>query len=424
MFVDKVDVTICAGKGGNGKLSFRHEKFIERGGPDGGDGGDGGDIVVEASNNQNTLANFRYKKLIKAESGHGGEKRKKHGKRGADLVLKLPVGTVITNESGEIIADLIADGQVQKIAKGGKGGFGNAHFVSSTRQAPRHAEKGEPGEEYNATFELKMIADAGLVGLPNAGKSTLLSKISNAHPEIANYPFTTLKPNLGVVDIDKESTVLFADIPGLIEGASKGKGLGDEFLRHIERTKFLVHVIDAYQENIANAYKTIIKELADYSVDLSKRPQIVVINKTEGMDDEMIHALISEVKAVAKKGIKVLAISATSGKGIDEFLYLAKKMVKKSAAEEPAKKAKDLPVIKLAEDSETWQVKKKGKKYFVTGNKIERFAHRTDFENYESVDRLKDIMRKMGIAHELDRKGIEVGDEIYFTASEIGPISY
>lgn len=424
MFVDKVEVTICAGKGGNGKLSFRHEKFIDRGGPDGGDGGDGGDIIAEASNNQNTLANFRFKKLVKAEVGHDGDKRKKHGKRGIDLIVKLPVGTVIADEEGAIIADLTYDGQRQKIASGGKGGFGNAHFISSTRQAPRHAEKGEPGEEFNATFELKMIADAGLVGLPNAGKSTLLSKISNAHPEIADYPFTTLKPNLGVVDIDSDSTVLFADIPGLIEGASQGKGLGDEFLRHIERTKFLVHVIDAYQENIAEAYKTIIKELAEYSVDLSKRPQIVVINKTEGMDDEMINSLISEVKALSKKKIQVLAISAASGKGLDEFLYLTKKLVEKSAAKEIAEEVKELPIIKLADDNDAWQVAKKGKKYYITGNKIERFAHRTDFENYESVDRLKDIMRKMGISHELDRKGINVGDEIYFTDKEIGPISY
>lgn len=277
MFVDKASVKVKAGDGGDGKLSFRHEKFIDKGGPDGGDGGHGADVVLLASRNQNTLANFRYQKELNAEPGQPGGKSRKHGKNGQALVVAVPVGTVAFDAQGVVIADLFEDGAKAVIAHGGKGGFGNAHFTSSTRQAPRVAEKGEPGEELTVTLELKMIADVGLVGLPNAGKSTLLSVISNARPEIANYPFTTLTPNLGVVDVDKKSSLLFADIPGLIEGAAEGKGLGDEFLRHVERTAVLVHLVDAYNEDVAQAYQTIQDELKAYKVDLSTRPQVVAL---------------------------------------------------------------------------------------------------------------------------------------------------
>ena len=251
MFIDKATVSIKAGDGGNGKLSFRHEKFIDRGGPDGGDGGDGGDVVFVASRNENTLADFRYQKELAADAGQPGGPTRKHGRSAKDLLVPVPVGTVVTDSEGNILADLAEDEQRAVIARGGKGGFGNAHFVSSRRQAPRIAEKGEAGEELQAYLELKMIADVGLIGLPNAGKSTLLSVISNARPEIANYPFTTITPNLGVVDVDGKDSLLFADIPGLIEGAAEGKGLGDEFLRHVERTAVLLHLIDAYQEDVA-----------------------------------------------------------------------------------------------------------------------------------------------------------------------------
>jgi GTPase len=282
MFVDRVNVNIRAGKGGDGLLSFRREKFMAKGGPDGGDGGDGGSIIMRASRNQNTLAAFRYKKLLQAKDGQAGGKRKRHGRKGEDMIVDVPVGTVLTDRQGEVIADLTEDGQTETIAQGGQGGFGNAHFTSSTRQAPRVSEKGEKGEELDGIFELKMIADAGIVGLPNAGKSTLLSIISNAKPEIADYPFTTLHPNLGVVDIDKKNSLLMADIPGLIEGASQGKGLGDEFLRHTERTNVLLHLIDAYNEDVAAAYKTIMQELKDYKVDLTSRPQVVALTKIDG----------------------------------------------------------------------------------------------------------------------------------------------
>src|SRR5579884_4168647 len=268
-FVDKVTVTVAAGNGGDGKLSFRREKFIQKGGPDGGDGGHGGNIILQASRNQNTLAAFRYQKELKAEPGQPGGSRRKHGRSGRDLIVAVPVGTVAANGEARQVADLVEDGQTVVVARGGKGGFGNAHFVSSRRQSPAFAEKGEPGEKHELLLELKMIADAGLVGLPNAGKSTLLSKLSNARPEIADYPFTTLTPNLGVVDIDRESSLLFADIPGLIEGAAEGKGLGDEFLRHVERTAILLHLVDVTSDNVVDDYRTIQNELKMYRSNLA-----------------------------------------------------------------------------------------------------------------------------------------------------------
>ncbi|HET7672898.1 MAG TPA: GTPase ObgE [Candidatus Saccharimonadales bacterium] len=413
LFVDKVSVKIKAGKGGDGKLSFRHEKFVSRGGPDGGDGGDGGNVVALASNNQNTLANFRYKKEIFADPGKNGEKRKKHGKNGKDLIVKLPVGTVIYGPDDRVLADLTEDGQREIIALGGKGGYGNAHFVSSTRRAPKVAEKGEPGEEFEAVLELKMLADVGLVGLPNAGKSTLLGRISNARPEIANYPFTTLNPNLGVVDMGNASSILFADIPGLIEGASHGKGLGDEFLRHVERTKLLVHMIDAYQDDVVQSYRTIQKELADYAVDLSKKPQIIAINKIDGLDEEIAADLVKKLKKAAPRK-KVTAISAQSGQGVQELLRETQKLLEKSEKKTTGKIKEKLPVIRLATMDDSWKVAKTKEGFKVSGKKIERFALRTDFESEAGVQRLRDIMRKLGVMHELERKKIQPGDKIIF----------
>jgi GTP-binding protein len=426
MFVDRVDVKIRAGDGGNGALSFRHEKFIDKGGPDGGDGGDGGDVILRASNNQNTLANFRYKKLLHAEDGHPGTERKKHGKNGHDLEVALPVGTMIMDKEGQVLADLIADGQQTVIAQGGKGGFGNAHFVSSTRQAPRVAEKGEPGDELDITFELKMIADVGIVGLPNAGKSTLLSRVSNAKPEIANYPFTTLRPNLGVVDIDKMHTLLFADIPGLIEGASKGKGLGDEFLRHVERTNTLVHLVDFYNDDIAGAYRTIQKELKEYQVDLSKLPQVVALTKIEGAGKKDIEQKLKVLKSEAKRGTPVLAISSPSGEGLKELLRLVQKQVEKArkAAAKKTQQLNELPVIGYVPTEDDWHIEKTDGRFIVTGKKIERFAKRTRFGEYHGEQRLRDIMFKMGIMQELERKGIEVDQKIQIGDPSVGSMEY
>jgi GTPase len=287
MFVDNAKVVVKAGDGGSGIVSFRHERGMAKGGPDGGDGGNGGDVVFTASNNQNTLANFRFNKELKAEDGKNGAKDLMHGRRGKKLEIAVPVGTQITID-GELIADFTQDGQKEIIARGGKGGFGNAHFTSSTRQAPKLAEKGEKGEVFEADLELKIIADVGLVGLPNAGKSTLLSRVSSAKPKIANYPFTTLNPHLGVAKVDKTNELLIADIPGIIDGASEGRGLGDEFLRHVERTKVLLHMIDVYSDDIARDYKSIQNELKNYKVDLSKKPQILAVTKIEGLDDDIV----------------------------------------------------------------------------------------------------------------------------------------
>lgn len=424
MFVDIATVRLKAGDGGNGVVSFRHEIYVDKGGPDGGDGGKGGDIVLVASRNQNTLASFRYSKELKADPGGSGSKRKRHGKNGKDMRVAVPVGTVVYGEDGSELCDLGQDGQEAVVAKGGNGGFGNAHFTSSTRQTPRIAEKGEPGEELEVTLELKMIADVGLVGLPNAGKSTLLSVISNAKPEIANYAFTTLTPNLGVVDIDQTDSMLVADIPGLIEGAAEGKGLGDDFLRHVERTAVLIHLIDAYQDDVAQAYKTIEAELAAHKSNIHTKPQVVALTKTEGLDEEIITDRIADLKKVVPSKTQILAISAKSKSGIPDLLRIVRDMVtserQKTAAAEESDSDQGIPRLTLREDN-AWRVSKQEGVWVVTGRKIEKFAARTDFENYHGVQRLRDIMRKMGIMHELERQDINPGDTI---RTKYGDIDY
>lgn len=418
MFIDKASVLIKAGDGGDGKVSFRHEKFVDRGGPDGGDGGNGGNVIFVASRNENTLANFRYQKELTADSGQPGDKRRKHGRSAKDLFVPVPVGTVITDLEGKVLADLADDEQQAVIARGGKGGFGNAHFVSSRRQAPKVAEKGEQGEALEARLELKMIADVGLIGLPNAGKSTLLSVISNARPEIANYPFTTLVPNLGVVDVDSKDSLLFADIPGLIEGAAEGKGLGDEFLRHVERTAVMVHLIDAYQEDVVDAYRTIQGELQAYKVDLSQRPQIVALTKIEGLDQDIVNDQLNKLKDAVAEGTELTAISAQTKQGVPELLRKVRDIVAAERARQAAEAAEKapadgVPVLTLDNAPLAWNVRKEADDlYVVTGNKIEKFAARTHFDNEDGVARLRDIIKKMGIMHALVRQGIKAGDRI------------
>lgn len=424
MFVDKVEIKLIAGDGGDGCVSFRQEKYIDKGGPDGGDGGDGGDVVLVASRNQNTLAAFRYKKFVKAESGTAGGQQKRHGKSGKDLLVNVPVGTVLTVD-GDVVADLTEDGQTAVIAHGGQGGFGNAHFISSTRQAPKIAEKGEDGEEVNAVMELKMIADVGIIGLPNAGKSTFLSVVSNARPAIANYPFTTLIPNLGVVDVDGRTSLLFADIPGLIEGAHKGKGLGDEFLRHVERTSVLLHLVDVYNEDIPLAYKTIMDELSAYKVDLSKRPQIVALSKTEGVDPKILDKSYKALKKVVPRGTLTCVISSASHEGIKELLRSIEKIVKKDRVKSKRLAKKEgLPTIGIRPEEDTWTVKKTTDGFLITGRKIERFAGKTKFGDYYGEQRFRDIMRKMGIVKELERKGLELGQKITIGDPPVGTILY
>jgi GTP-binding protein len=422
MFVDTATVTVQAGKGGDGVVSFRHEIYVDKGGPDGGDGGKGGDVIFQATENLNTLLDFRYQPNLQAESGGAGSKRKMHGKSGNDLIVKVPMGTLVKRE-GKVIADLTQHGQQVVIAHGGDGGFGNAHFKSSVRQTPRMAEKGEPGETFEAELELKLLADVGLVGLPNAGKSTFLSVVTNARPEIADYAFTTLAPNLGVAPID-DGAVLIADIPGLIEGAAEGKGLGDQFLRHVERTAVLLHLIDAYSNDVAADYQTIVSELERYSKELSGRPEVVALTKTEGLDDDIVAMQADTLKKVVPKGTPILTISSTAHKGLTEVLRLLRQYVEEAnTVTEPTDEpeAEGLPVISLGTEAqaEAWIVTKEDGMFVVRGDKIEKFARRTNFDQFEGVNRLRDIMKKMGITHELLRQGAEGNSMIRIGIAEL-----
>lgn len=419
-FIDTATVTVKAGDGGDGRMSFRHEKFVDRGGPDGGDGGDGGDIVFVASRNQNTLMSFRYHKELSAEPGGNGGKTRKHGRSGKDLLVPVPVGTVVY-EGGTVIADLVTDEQTAIIAKGGRGGFGNAHFVSSVRQAPKFAEPGGEGETRTLSLELKLIADVGLVGLPNAGKSTFLSVVSNAKPEIADYPFTTLTPNLGVVDVKGAGSVLLADIPGLIEGAALGKGLGDEFLRHVERTAVLLHLVAATSDDVANDYQTIQKELAEYKIDLSTKKQVVALSKIDLVSEMEAKAKLAELKKAAGNGVGSFTLSSQQHKNTDTILYKLVELVKSYREQEAAEAAEAeetnaLPVLRLSEEK-PWQVELVTEGvYRVSGHRPEKFAARTDFTNEESVQRLRVILQKMGVMHELSRRGAKPGDRVQILA--------
>ena len=476
MFVDVAKVSLKAGKGGDGAVSFRREIYIPKGGPDGGDGGKGGDIVFRADKNTDTLVDFRFTPILTAEDGRNGSGTRSAGRSGKDLVVDVPVGTVVyrVGESGSsetvrdngseitseprndgrersesrrtLIADLIEDGQTAVIARGGSGGFGNAHFKSSTRQAPVIAEVGEPGEEFEAELELKSMADVGLVGLPNAGKSTFLSVVSNAKPEIADYPFTTLTPQLGVATIDNHD-LLIADIPGLIEGASEGKGLGHDFLRHIDRTAVLLHLIDVYNDDAGEAYSVIRKELDKYS-DLKYRPEIVALTKCEGVDSEIIEMQMASILKI-NPDARIFAISSSAHQGLTELLREiysevseacssegVRSLARRGVAREPRGDGSErraprrvgsdtsddeIPTISLGKDAlkTTWKVEKtEDDKFVVTGEKIEKFARRTDLNNYASVNRLRDIMKKMGIRGELTSQGAKPDSIISIAGKE------
>ncbi len=446
MFVDIAKVNLKAGKGGDGAVSFRREIYIPKGGPDGGDGGKGGDIIFRADKDTNTLVDFRFTPILTAEDGKNGSGTRSAGRSGKDLVVDVPIGTCVyrlETQGATIsriqVADLTHDGEQAVIAKGGDGGFGNAHFKSSTRQAPIIAEVGEPGEEFEAELELKSMADIGLVGLPNAGKSTFLSVISNAKPEIADYPFTTTTPNLGVATIDGKD-LLIADIPGLIEGASEGKGLGHDFLRHIDRTTVLLHLVDIYNNDAGEAYQTIRNELKKHS-DLATRPEIVALTKCEGVDDDIIKMQISSILA-KNHDAKIFVISSQAHQGLTELLRELKQVYSESKEQARERSGGDgqgkheannsaqskllvensslhtaeneqalpdlVPTIKLSDKAlkNTWQVEKLDDNTFkVTGEKIEKFARRTDMNNYASVNRLRDIMKKLGIRAELTTQG-------------------
>lgn len=409
MFIDKVSIYVQAGKGGDGCLSFRREKFIPKGGPNGGNGGRGGDLSLLSDPNLRTLLDLTYRPHYKAQDGDRGQSWDKAGKGGESLYVRVPCGTVVYRD-GRVIADLMQPGQVFPIARGGRGGRGNASFKTSRNSAPRIAEKGEPGESLTLDLELKMIADIGLIGCPNAGKSTLLARISSARPKIADYPFTTLSPNLGVARFKGMSFVV-ADIPGLIEGAHQGKGLGIEFLRHIERTRVLVHLVDMSGFGGKTPYqnfRAIQKEVSLYSKKLSRKPVVIVANKLDCTGADKI------LKKFRKslKGKKVIGISAVTGQGISDFYAVAIKRLQ-SAKEEPEEvETAAVPVRKFIFENE-FSVKREPGGFRVKGKKVERLFAMTNFDQEEAITRFQNILRKMGVEKMLKREGIHPGDTVH-----------
>lgn len=409
--MDCVKIRINSGKGGNGIVAWRREKYVDKGGPAGGDGGNGGSVYLVADENMSTLMDFTYKTVFKAENGENGFKKSMHGKSAKDLYIKVPVGTVVKDlKSGNIIADLTVHEQVVLVAKGGRGGRGNTHFCTPQNRAPQYCEPGEPGIERNLQLELKLIADVGLLGMPNAGKSTFISRVSSAKPKIADYPFTTIIPNLGVVKKHDNDGYVIADIPGLIEGASDGVGLGHDFLRHVERCRFLLHIVDGTLENPLQNYKIINSELSKYSQKLGELFQITAINKIDAMDSQRLKELIDEFKS---EGIEnIYPISAVTGEGLEEL-----KNELEHRVDTIPKPVFDYVVEEDLEasnnDDSYWEVYKADKNtYVVDGGKIIRISQVINTRNTEQVIRLQNTMRAMGIIDELKRIGIQNGDSV------------
>lgn len=417
MFIDVADISVKAGKGGDGIVSWRREKYEPSGGPYGGDGGRGGSVILKTDEGIRTLMDFRYKRNYKAESGEDGRTKKQFGKDGQDLILKVPVGTLVKDaETDQVIMDLREKGQTYVIAKGGKGGRGNAKFATPTRQAPGFAEPGKKGEERKIKLELKLLADVGLIGFPNVGKSTILSVVSAAKPKIANYHFTTLKPNLGFVRVGEEKSFVIADIPGLIEGASEGVGLGHEFLRHIERTRVLVHVLDASGSEgriPVEDFNIINEELFKYNEKLRNKPQILVANKMDMPDSETGLKLIEE--SFKDLDVEIIPLSAVTQQGIDKLKYAILSLLKKTEIEY---ETFDEVYEHEQEEEERIMVKYEDGKYKVEGAYIEELLYRTYFDDSDSLKYFQDALRKNGVIERLRELGINEGESVFIMDNE------
>lgn len=432
MFCDEVTVKFIAGRGGNGCIAFRREKFVPRGGPNGGDAGSGGSIYLQADSNINTLAEFNTKKVFRAPSGQNGLGKNMGGSDAPDLFLPIPVGTMVFDEKKKnLLGDLGSHGDQFLVARGGKGGFGNAHFKSSTRQAPRFAELGEPGEETTCVLELKLVADVGIIGLPSVGKSTLLSRISNARPKIADYPFTTLVPNLGLVTLKEfggnlQQNFLACDLPGLIEGAHKGKGLGIQFLKHVARNRVLIHLLDVNSEAASSAhnYKTIRNEMKLFDRKLLKKSEIVAFNKIDTVDAKNLKKIVTDFKKKRRTQKKIFTISCVTGEGLKELVFEIWRTLEKEKGKEKVKSPERTNAFKIfrphleseeAARSFVTKIIKKGKKkstFSVVGRRIEQIVVMTDFYNPEAVARVYDVLERTGIQKELRRLGAKFGDKI------------
>lgn len=420
MFTDYVKIIAKAGNGGNGAISFRHEKYVAAGGPDGGDGGKGGDVYFIVDQDANTLIDFRYKKKFKAENGNNGEGARRFGKSGEDLYIKVPIGTIVKDaKTGRVLADLSEKGQKALILRGGRGGKGNSNFATATRQAPRFAQDGEDGEEKELILELKLLADVGLIGFPNVGKSTLLSIVTDAKPKIADYHFTTLDPNLGVVKKEYGDSFVIADIPGIIEGASEGVGLGIQFLRHIERTRLLLHVIDvsgSEGRNPVEDFYTINEELKKYSQKLSERKQIIVANKIDSMQDESLYNNLE--KLAKEKGLEIFKISAATNVGIKELMNHVSQVLK-TLPKENLVEIKDEEKVYTLEDEEPFTINKEGNNYIIDGPAVEKLMKRVNLNDNESMYYFHKMLDELGVSQKLKEMGIKDGDNVTIAGWEL-----
>ncbi len=418
MFADRAKIIIRSGKGGDGHVSFRRELYVPNGGPDGGDGGKGGDVIFQVDEGLNTLTDYRHRRKFSAENGEDGKKRRCHGKNGADLVLKVPEGTVIMDaQSRKVIADMSGENRRQVILRGGRGGNGNMHYATATMQVPKYAQPGQPAQELEVLLELKVIADVGLVGFPNVGKSTLLSRVTNADPKIANYHFTTIHPNLGVVDLEGCRGFVIADIPGLIEGASQGVGLGHEFLRHIERTKVMIHVLDAAstegRDPIEDFYK-INEELKAYNPKIASRPQVIAANKTDAIctEDNPLQRLKDEFEP---QGIPVFPISAVSGKGVKELFYHVQKMLDSMEDKPTTFQQEFFPEDVLIRENLPYTVERSEEDehiFIVEGPRIEKMLGYTNLDSEKGFAFFQKFLKDTGILDDLEKAGIEEGDTV------------